>query len=165
MFIYYTEICFVYDLSFFQWPTVTVVWGMWIWINKKWNRRELAASWNFFSRPFIFCIHNYSVWFCICSTQERYKHIMIDQSLILLIKYQVYGFLQISHVTLPIAHISAVIFKEHFENIPLKSCNIARIFIKLLERFLKYCRNLAMSAQNITNVMLLQYWYFILILL
>ena len=32
---------------------------------------------------------------------------------------------------------STVIFKEYFENIPLKSCNIAKIFIKLLERFLK----------------------------
>ena len=52
---------------------------------------------------------------------------------------------------------SAVILREYFKNIPLKSCNIARIFIKLLERFLKYCRNLATSAQNIINVMLLQY--------
>ena len=52
---------------------------------------------------------------------------------------------------------STVILREFFKNIPLKSCNIARIFIKLLERFLKYCRNLAMSAQNIINVMLLQY--------
>ena len=60
---------------------------------------------------------------------------------------------------------STVILKEYFKNIPLKSCNIAIIFIKLLERFLKYCKNLAMSAQNIINVMLLQYWYFILILL
>ena len=60
---------------------------------------------------------------------------------------------------------STVILREYFKNIPLKSCNIAKIFIKLLERFLKYCRNLAMSAQNIINVMLLQYWYFILILL
>ena len=60
---------------------------------------------------------------------------------------------------------STVIMREHLKNIPLKSCNIARIFIKLLERFLKYCRNLAMFAQNSINVMLLQYWYFILILL
>ena len=60
---------------------------------------------------------------------------------------------------------STVILSEYFKNIPLKSCNIARIFIKLLERFLKYCRNLAMSAQNIINVTLLQYWYFIWILL
>ena len=60
---------------------------------------------------------------------------------------------------------STVILREYFKNIPLKSCNIARIFIKLLEMFLKYCRNLAMSAQNIINVMLLQYWYFILMLL
>ena len=59
---------------------------------------------------------------------------------------------------------STVILREYFKNIPLKSCNIARIFIKLLERFLKCCRNLAMSAQNIINVMVLQYWYFILIL-
>ena len=60
---------------------------------------------------------------------------------------------------------STVILRKYFTNIPLKSCNIARIFIKLLERFLKYYRNLAMSAQNIINVMLLRYWYFILILL
>ena len=52
---------------------------------------------------------------------------------------------------------STVILREYFKNIPLKSCNIARIFIKLLERFPKYCRNLAMSVQNIINVILLQY--------
>ena len=52
---------------------------------------------------------------------------------------------------------STVILKEYFENIPLKSCNIAKIFIKLLERFLKYCRNLAMSVQNSINGILLQY--------
>ena len=52
---------------------------------------------------------------------------------------------------------STVILKEYFENVPLKSCNIAKIFIKLLERFLKYCRNLAMSVQNIINGILLQY--------
>ena len=51
---------------------------------------------------------------------------------------------------------SAVILKEYFENIPLKSCNFAKIFINLLERFLKYCRNLAMSVQNIINGILLQ---------
>ena len=50
---------------------------------------------------------------------------------------------------------STVILKEYFENIPLKSCNIAKIFVKLLERFLKYCRNLAMSVQNIINGILL----------
>ena len=50
---------------------------------------------------------------------------------------------------------STVILKEYLENIPLKSCNIAKIFIKLLERFLKYCRNLAMSDQNIINGILL----------
>ena len=33
--------------------------------------------------------------------------------------------------------------------------HIAKIFIKLLERFLKYCRNLAMSVQNIINGILL----------
>ena len=44
-----------------------------------------------------------------------------------------------------------VILNGYFENIPLKSCNIAKIFIKLLERFLKYCRNLPMSIQNIIN--------------
>ena len=48
---------------------------------------------------------------------------------------------------------STVILEEYFENIPLKSCNIAKIFIKLLERFVKYCRNLAMSI----NGTLLQY--------
>ena len=52
---------------------------------------------------------------------------------------------------------STVILRKYFENIPLKSCNIARTFIKLLERFLKCCRNLAMSVQNIINWMLLQY--------
>ena len=41
---------------------------------------------------------------------------------------------------------SIVTLREYFKNIPLKSCNIARIFIKFIERFLKYCRNLAMSA-------------------
>ena len=51
---------------------------------------------------------------------------------------------------------STVILKEYFENIPLKSCNIAKIFINLLE-FLKYCRNLEMSVQNIINGILLQY--------
>ena len=50
---------------------------------------------------------------------------------------------------------STVIFKEYFENTPSKSFNIAKIFIKLLERFLKYCRNLAMSVQNIINRILL----------
>ena len=50
---------------------------------------------------------------------------------------------------------SNVILKEYFENIPLKCCNIAKIFIKLLERFLKYSRNLAMSVQNIINGILL----------
>ena len=52
---------------------------------------------------------------------------------------------------------STVILRKYFENIPLKSCNIARIFIKLLERFLKYFKNLAKSVQNIINGMLLQY--------
>ena len=52
---------------------------------------------------------------------------------------------------------STIILRQYFENIPLKSCNIAGIFIKLSERFLKYCRNLAMSVQNIINGMLLQY--------
>ena len=52
---------------------------------------------------------------------------------------------------------STVISKEYFENIPLKFCNIEKIFIKLLEIFLKYCRNLAMSVQNIINGILLQY--------
>ena len=50
---------------------------------------------------------------------------------------------------------SIVILKEYFENIPLKSYNIAKIFIKLLEQFLKYCRNLAMFVQNIINGILL----------
>ena len=50
-----------------------------------------------------------------------------------------------------------VISREYFENILLKFCNIARIFIKLLERFLKYCKNLATSVQNIINEILLQY--------
>ena len=52
---------------------------------------------------------------------------------------------------------STVILREYFENIPLKSCNIARIFIKLLERFLKYHRNLEMSVQNVINGIVLQY--------
>ena len=60
---------------------------------------------------------------------------------------------------------STVILRKYFKNIPLKFCNIARIFIKLLERFLKYCRNLAMSIRNIINGILLQYSYFIVILL
>ena len=60
------------------------------------------------------------------------------------------------HKTCTFPH-STVILREYFENIPLKSCNIATIFIKLLERFLKYCRNLAMSVQNILNKMLLQF--------
>ena len=50
---------------------------------------------------------------------------------------------------------STVILREYFKSIPLNPCNIARIFIKLLERFLKYCRNLAMSAQNIINTLLI----------
>ena len=50
---------------------------------------------------------------------------------------------------------STVILKKYFENILLKSCSVAKIFIKLLERFLKYCRNLAMSVQNIINGILL----------
>ena len=52
---------------------------------------------------------------------------------------------------------SIVILWEYFGNVPWKSCNISRIFIKLLERFLKYCRNLAMSVQNIINGMWMQY--------
>ena len=52
---------------------------------------------------------------------------------------------------------STVILKDYFKNIPLKSCNIAKILIKLWERFLKYWRNLAMSVQNIINGILLQY--------
>ena len=52
---------------------------------------------------------------------------------------------------------SIVILKKYFENISLKSCNIAKIFIKLLERFLKYFRNLAMSVQNIINGIFLKY--------
>ena len=55
---------------------------------------------------------------------------------------------------------STVILRKYFKNIPLKSCNIARIFIKLLERFLKYCRNLAMSVQNIIDGIFLQYLIF-----
>ena len=50
---------------------------------------------------------------------------------------------------------STVILRKYFKNILLKSCNIARIFIKMLERFPKKCRNLAMSVQNIMNGMLL----------
>ena len=46
-----------------------------------------------------------------------------------------------------------VILRKYFENIPLKSRNIARIFMKLLERIQKYCRNLAMFVQNIINRM------------
>ena len=60
---------------------------------------------------------------------------------------------------------STVILRKYFNNISLKSCNTARIFMKLLERFLKYCKNLAMSVQNFVNEMFLQYSYFILILL
>ena len=41
---------------------------------------------------------------------------------------------------------STVIFRKYFKNISLKSYNIARIFIMLLERFLKYYKNLAMSV-------------------
>ena len=52
---------------------------------------------------------------------------------------------------------STVKLREHFENIPSKSCKIAKICIKLLERFLKYWRNLVMSVRNIINRMLLQY--------
>ena len=78
-------------------------------------------------------------------------------------QYFIYNVLN-GHCTKPFPH-STVILREYFKNIPLKSCNIAKIFIKRLERFLKYCRNLAMSTQNIINLMLLQYWYFILILL
>ena len=52
---------------------------------------------------------------------------------------------------------STVTLWKYFKNIPFKSCNIATIFIKLLERFLKYCRNLAMSVQNNINEMVLQY--------
>ena len=57
-----------------------------------------------------------------------------------------------------------VILREFFENIPLKYCNITRIFMKLLERFLKNCRKFAMFGQNIINGMLLQYEYFITVL-
>ena len=53
---------------------------------------------------------------------------------------------------------STVILKQYLEDIPLKSCNIAKILIKLLETFLKYCRNIAMSIQNIINRILLQYY-------
>ena len=47
---------------------------------------------------------------------------------------------------------STVILKEYFENIPLKFCNIAKIFIKLLERFLKYCRNDAIAMEIAMSV-------------
>ena len=52
---------------------------------------------------------------------------------------------------------STIVLKEYLKNIPLKPCNNAKIFITLLERFPKYCRNLAMSVQNIVNGILLQY--------
>ena len=41
---------------------------------------------------------------------------------------------------------STVIFREYFLNIPLKYCNIARILIKRLEKFMKYRWNLVMSV-------------------
>ena len=44
---------------------------------------------------------------------------------------------------------STVILREYFQNITSKFCNIARIFLKVLEKFLKYC--------NIMNKMLLRY--------
>ena len=59
-----------------------------------------------------------------------------------------------THIEIYYPH-STAILEEYFENIPLESCNIAKIFIKLLERFLKYCRNLEMSVQNIINGILL----------
>ena len=74
--------------------------------------------------------------------------------------------LSIDHTSQPHPH-SIVILREYFKNIPLESCNIARIIIKLLERFLKYRKvpDLAMYARNIINITLLKCWYFILILL
>ena len=80
-------------------------------------------------------------------------------NLIYLIKHEFFfPYCQCAYSHLKFSHKnthSTVVLKENFENIPLKSCNIAKIFLTLLERFLKYCRNLAMSVQNIINGILI----------
>ena len=45
---------------------------------------------------------------------------------------------------------STEIFKQYCRNIPWKYCKISKIFRNLSLILLKYCNNLAMSAQNMT---------------
>ena len=49
------------------------------------------------------------------------------------------------------------IFKNYFRNIPCKYCKIAKIFRNLLLVLLKYCTNLAVSAQNMTYAIFSKY--------
>ena len=52
---------------------------------------------------------------------------------------------------------STEIFRKYFKNIPWKYCKIAKIFRKLSLILLKYCNNLAMSAQNMTYAIFFKY--------
>ena len=70
---------------------------------------------------------------------ELYTIIVYDRALTYRDILTIYNYISLY------AH-STVILKEYLENIPLKACNIEKISIKLLERFLKYCRKLAMSV-------------------
>ena len=53
---------------------------------------------------------------------------------------------------------STEIFKKYCRNIPWNYCKIARIFQNLSLILLKYCNNLAMSAQNMTYAIFSNYY-------
>ena len=50
-----------------------------------------------------------------------------------------------------------IIFKQFCRNIPWKYCKIVKIFPDLSLILLKYCNNLAMSAQNMTYAIFSKY--------
>ena len=52
---------------------------------------------------------------------------------------------------------STEIFRQYCRNIPWKYCKIAEIFRNLSLILLKYCNNLAMSAQNMTHAIFYKY--------
>ena len=52
---------------------------------------------------------------------------------------------------------STDILRKYYRNIPWKYCKIAKIFQNLSLILLKYCNNLAMSAQNMTYAIFYKY--------
>ena len=52
---------------------------------------------------------------------------------------------------------STEIFRQYCKNIPRKYCKIAKIFRNLSLILSKYCKNLAMSAQNMTYAIFAKY--------